>query len=468
MKAIYRKTLLALTVSVAMVGCTKAPNTVNPGTQNPGVGVVSPSTTQPSCGDTYTPPTPAPVVAPFVAPLCNYLAFTANIGCYDKLFLYDDILKDNYALPGAGENVNNPQYFDGDKIIFDRCGRIFVYDLKGEVLCALNDINGLGVPVHRPSASWAGDKVVFTDYCGRAYLWCCNPCISVCELAKINALGRINWIRISADGLWAVFTTCEGCLYVYDICNPMVCLIADARDVCVEGCDKELAFITHPAISATGRQIAFTAVGFGRHGCPKTSIWRYDRVTGCLDPMPFANAALNNLLVVDPLFKCYDEENIYYEALIPGFREKADYHLYTDDDLADIVALTIRLMDSNIDWDDLIGFLENAENYVENANRRELERLADFVTRYLHMQSCDVQRVRGRISTNILEGFRVLDYNWLTETVRTLTIVNNVHGDTETLISDPDLFCCPDWCDYDGKRYGDHDDHDDDDHNGPM
>jgi hypothetical protein len=410
MKTSIRKTLLALTIGVVMVGCTKAPSTVDPSKNlQPGVGVVNPSTNNPSCGDTVVTPT-APPVVPLVAPLCNFLAFTACIGGYDKLFLYDDILKDNYALPGAGENIHNPQYYDGGKIIFDRCGQIWIYDLVAETVCALSDVNGLGFPVRRASIDWLGDKAVFLDYCGNAFLWCCNPCISVCELPKINTLGFINWASISADGNWIVFTTCDGCLYLYNICTPAVCQIN--INVCATNFRKfdrlcrdedscgilsredwrrvnccEDVIITQPAISATGRQIVFTAVD---RFTGRTALWRYDVLTGCLDPMPFANAALNSLLVADPIFKCYDEEHVYFEALVP-----------------------------------------NSECCDENG--------------YLHES---IRKGHDRLRGNT----QVLEYNWLTETVRTLSILNNVVSDLNILISDFVIGCdihgdCHELCD---------------------
>ncbi|HBN08473.1 MAG TPA: hypothetical protein DD435_07440 [Cyanobacteria bacterium UBA8530] len=446
-----------------MIGCSKAPSGVDPGKSNvTPPSVVSPvnNTLTPSTGDAYCPPPVAPVVPPVVAPLplCNYLAFTANIGYRDKLFLYDDILKDNWALVGAGEDINNPQYFNGGKVIYDRCGKILVYDILSECNLYLDDVNSVGF-VHRPSISWAGDRMVFVDFRGRAYLWTCTPCALVCELAKVNALGRINWIRISADGHWAVFTTCDGCLYTYNIDLPQICLIADARVVCSGGRDSDLAFITHPAISATGRQIAFTAVNFDRKRCrPETTIWRYDRVLDCLDPMPFANAALNNDFVVDPMFKCFDEENIYYEAFIPGYKVDIDFKLCTDDTLADLVTTAVKLLCRYSDasfTEDALPALQNPEAY-RNSNHR-IHRLICEITDWLHDQSRDTQKVYGKIRAHdILEGFRVLDYNWVTEMVRTLTIVNNVHGDTDTLISDPDLFCCDDFKDGKGG-YGNRD-----------
>ncbi|HEY9764828.1 MAG TPA: hypothetical protein V6C82_00605, partial [Chroococcales cyanobacterium] len=212
-----------------------------------------------------------------------------------------------------------------------------------------------------------------------AFLWQCVPCASVCDLTKVNAVGSmhdgITWIRISADGHWAVFTTGDGQLYRYNIDFPSVCMIADARTIGGVNNRDEL-FITHPTISATGRQIAFAAVTEDEHGDVKESqIWRYDCVACCLDPMPFANLALNNTWATDPKFECYDEENIYYEAFTPS-------HELTD--------LGLK-----------IG--EEAKDHV-------------------HL-------VQG--------GYRVLKYNWLTESVRTLTIVNNVGGDTNTFISDP-------------------------------
>jgi hypothetical protein len=107
-------------------------------------------------------PAPAPVLAP--APLAPVLPavglaigptpitlipFVSYINGHFKLFVYDRSIADNYALPGAGEDIQNPQLFSNSRIVFDREGhrgrsQIYFYDVVAELLVSFNDVNGLG------------------------------------------------------------------------------------------------------------------------------------------------------------------------------------------------------------------------------------------------------------------------------------------------------------------------------------
>ncbi len=303
------------------------------------------------------PITPGPRLIAFTSELdwggITWAGFTPfNLTGFSGLFVYDDMLKDNYALPGAGLGVRNPEIFDnGTKVLFDRVdGTIWFYDVLAELNVQFNDTNTLGVPVIRPSINEPGTIMTFIAAPGLAFnrgyamIWMNGV---VAELAKVNAVGAlrggISWIRISGNGTWAVFTTGDGGLFLYDVVNPMVFEITDAR---VAG-----AFSTHPDISFDGSQVVWTGIDAG-DGSLK--MFRYDRLAQLVDPMPFANLAMNAVDVFDPEFLTPDGTWIVYDAFI-GSRDG---------------------------------------------------------------------------------GFRVLAYNWLTEAVRTLTILNNVIGDGINLISD--------------------------------
>jgi WD40 repeat protein len=234
-------------------------------------------------------------------------------------------------LPGAGEDINNPQLFGAARVVFDRetanCKRqIFFYDVVGELLVDFNDVNGLG-SVKRPSISADGTVMTFIlegkrhhegDGGGdagrgsggggdwgdpdRAMIWINGV---VADLAKVNAIGAdhcgVKWIRLSCDGHWAVFTTGDGQLYVYDVINPTLHQVTEAL-VVGDG------FASHPAISPDGSQIAF-ASGDGR-------VYRYDRIAGLVDPMPFLNRAFNAEYTTDPMWECTDNAHIYVEQFI--------------------------------------------------------------------------------------------------------------------------------------------------------
>lgn len=327
-------------------------------------------------GPAVPPPVPAPVAAPIppipAIPITagpSLIAFTSNLDWggvdvngfapfrlagLDGLFVYDDILKDVYALPGAGPGIQNPQVFDnGTKIVFNRAdGTIWFYDVLGEINVQFNDVNALGVPVIRPSITLDGSVKTFIAAPGWnwgggfAMIWI-NGVLA--ELAKVNAVGAlrggIRWIRISGNGAWAVFTTGDGGLFVYDVLNPAVFEVTDAR---VAG-----IFATHPDISWDGSQIVWTGI---EPGDGSLKIFRYDRVAGLVDPMPFANVAMNAFSAFTPRFLGPDSTWITYGVSIGG--------------------------------------------------------------------------PHG--------AFRVLGYNWLTEAVRTLTILNNVAGQGIQLVSDLD------------------------------
>ncbi len=317
---------------------------------------------------------PPPVVAPVpaipaipITPGPTLIAFTSrldwrgvdvagfepfHLGGISGLFVYDDFLKDNYNLPGAGLGIENPQVFDnGSKVLFNRVdGTIWFYDILAEIVVQFNDVNVLGVPVIRPSITFDGSVMTFIAAAG----WDCAAGIAMiwingvtAELAKVNAVGAfrggVRWIRISGGGQWAVFTTGDGGLFVYDVMNPAVFEVTDAR---VAG-----GFATHPDISWDGSQIVWTGIDPG-DGTLK--IFRYDRIGGLIDPMPFANIALNAEDAFSPRFLGPDSTWITYGVSVGGHRG----------------------------------------------------------------------------------NFRVLGYNWLTEAVRTMTILNNVQGEGIQLVSD--------------------------------
>ncbi len=238
------------------------------------------------------------------------------------LFVYDDASKDNYAIPGAGVGIENPQIFDGGtKVVFDRVdGTIWFYDLLTELTVQFNDVNGTGYYVTRPSITQDGTVMTYVGVpgwvwpSGVAFIWINGV---VAELSKVNAVGMlhggISWIRISANGRWAVFTTGDGALFTYDVVNTTVYQVTDARVVAS-------GYATDPDISPDGSQIVWSAIE------PDGSmrIYRYDRVAGLVDPMPFANLAMGASSAFDPRFLGPDGSWITYEVFTAanwgGFR----------------------------------------------------------------------------------------------------------------------------------------------------
>ncbi len=277
------------------------------------------------------------------------IPFVAEIGGKTGLFVFDRTLADNYALPGAGTDIQNPALFSGNRIVLEReesgLGRIYFYDLVAELLVSFNDVNSSG-SVRRPSISSDGTVMTFvleaqsSPLRGRALIWLNGV---VADLAKVNAIGTlhggITWIRLSCDARWAVFTTADGRLFVYDVVNPIAHEIADARVV-------GAGFASHPAVSPDGTQIAWAdAAGF---------VFRYNRIADLVDPMPYLNLAFNNFFITDPVWLCGDNAHIY------------------------------------------------AELYTEGAPG----------------------------------VWRIVEYNWITETIASLTILNNVLGEGTQVISD--------------------------------
>ncbi|MEB3299891.1 MAG: hypothetical protein VKO21_10450 [Candidatus Sericytochromatia bacterium] len=383
-----RLTIGGLLAATAL-GCASSPTQQPPTGQPPAGNVTVPvaselggggNPTSPSSGAAVAPIAPAvPIPGLSIGAAPTMLPFVSVIGGQKQLFVYDRTISDNYALVGAGIGVNNPEVFSSGRVIFDRRqgrrSQIFVYDVVAELLVALNDVNGLG-SVRRPSMSFDGTAMTFIleserrDDVPKAMLWLNGV---VADLAKVNAQGSceggINWIRISCDARWAVFTTLAGRLYVYDMLNPMIHEIAQAR---------LYGQISHPAISPDGTQIAFAA--------SDGNVYRYDRVANLVDPMPFLNYAFTNYDVTDPKFVCFDNAHIYTEMLTRG---------------GDI--LTNRLPDPKCEDDDCRE--EGDSGHGGPRPPRTLVR-------------------------------RVTEYNWITETLATLTVLNNVAAEGDQQISD--------------------------------
>ena len=399
-----RLTLAGLAAATAL-GCASSPTQQPPTGQPPASGVTVPvaselrgggNQTAPSGAGPVVPAAPAvPIPGLSIGAAPTMLPFVSVIGRESQLFVYDRTISDNYALVGAGMGINNPEVFSSGRVVFDRSqgrrSQIFVYDVVAEMLVALNDVNGLG-SVRRPSMSFDGTAMTFIlDRQGRhdrpkAMLWLNGV---VADLAKVNTQaaceGGVNWIRISCDARWAVFTTLAGRLYVYDLLNPMVHEITQAR---------LYGDISHPAISPDGTQIAFAA--------SDGNVYRYDRVANLIDPMPFLNNAFANYEVTDPKFVCFDNAHIYTEMVTQG---------------GDV--LTRHLPEPKCEDEAC-----REEWYQQRDGEREHRRLHSLVR-------------------------RVTEYNWITETLATLTVLNNVAAEGDQQISDLEDF-----------------DHHDDDHDG--
>lgn len=281
-------------------------------------------------------PTPAPTLAPTPEPACSapceveqssvltshVIAYTTKFDYYpnfccgatNQLYYYDDYAKDNFVLPGAGPNVFNPEAFaGGTAIAYERDGLLWRYDLASGNPCLFSNIPFFAA---RPSITEDGCFMTYVGFpggcCpgyghdgGLAYLWANGMS---CELGTVNATaacqGGVNWIRISADGRWAVFTTACGGLYTYDVATEAVCLVADAAAI---------GPASMPDISPDGSLIAFTALA-GRCGAP--AIFLYNRVTDCIDPLPFANLAVNAEATFNPQFLGMNQ--LFYQAMVPG------------------------------------------------------------------------------------------------------------------------------------------------------
>lgn len=67
-----------------------------------------------------------------------------------------------------------------------------------------------------------------------------------------------------------------------------------------------------PDISPDGTQVVFTALSGGR-----PTIFRFDRVSQLIDPLPFANAAFGAIATLAPQFIGVDGVKLYFQALSP-------------------------------------------------------------------------------------------------------------------------------------------------------
>ena len=424
--------VVAATIGLAMIaGCSTKPPATSPAPQQ-GVTVpvqpdlgnpLDPSNVQPAPAALPPAAIPAVPVAPVLAaPVLGMTAgtpvplipFVSKINGHTKLFVFDRTIADNYALPGAGEDIQNPTLFSNSRIVFERetsghgygrygsdydrgRGQIWFYDVVAELLVSFNDVNGLG-SVRRPSISFDGTVMTFLledkarDFVGRAMIWINGV---VADLAKVNAVGDlhggITWIRISCDARWAVFTTADGRLFVYDIINPLVHEITDAQDV-----NGRHSFASHPAISPDGTQIAWAdASGF---------VYRYDRIADLVDPMPFLNLAFNAEFVTDPMWLCWDNAHIYAELFTYGATQEG------------------------------IAYRTRGHRYVTGFGfGDDSQTLYEFDGAGYENYSTKREYYKVKVFPSV---WRVVEYNWITETVGGLTILNNVLGEGVQLISD--------------------------------
>ncbi|MBU6427488.1 MAG: hypothetical protein KGR26_00615 [Cyanobacteria bacterium REEB65] len=80
-----------------------------------------------------------------------------SAGPQSDLFYYDPVLVDLFAIPGAGHDIENPSFFDGDRrIVFDQDGEIYAWDRyldTREALQAVNQIPDVSDPGWDASAS---------------------------------------------------------------------------------------------------------------------------------------------------------------------------------------------------------------------------------------------------------------------------------------------------------------------------
>ncbi|MBU6427597.1 MAG: hypothetical protein KGR26_01165, partial [Cyanobacteria bacterium REEB65] len=447
---------IAATLTLGLLaGCSKPPSASTP---TPGSNVTVPVSPSSGLGNSTSPSdvtdshvAPAPVAAapgPAVAPPLAVpgplpapvglaagappplIPFTSYINGAWKLFVYDPTINDNYDLPGAGDNIENPQIFSGNRIVFEReeqnqpydfwsdpsgnrheepIHQIYFYDVVAELVGTFNDVNGLGC-VRKPSITYDGTVLSFIHE-GRAFIWINGV---VADLAKINSVAAMNdafvtFMRISCDGHWIVFTTSDGGLYVYDVINPMVDQITAARDV-GDHC------ATHPAISPDGTQIAWESGGF---------VFRYDRVTNLVDNMPFLNTAFNADFVTDPLWECFDNAHIYAE-LFTGINEFFTGQL--EGKIKGDVASTLDSFMANI-ADDLNSLVDQTGLVLSNPDVSS-NALTDLQTLDgCHIKIKDIEACLTRSEE------RVVSYNWITETVLALTVLNSVAGSGNNAIS---------------------------------
>ena len=407
-----------------LAGCSKPPSATSP---SPGVTVpVNPSlnTNLPSdlSGSHVAPVTAVPASPVVAAPLAAapvglaagapppLIPFVSYINGDYKLFVYDPTINDNYALPGAGDGIHNPQIFSGNRIVFDRndggTHHIYFYDVVAELVATFNDVNGLG-DVRKPSISFDGTVMTFLLDQSRAMIWINGV---VADIAKINTVAALNstyvtWLRLSCDGQWIVFTTADGGLYLYDVVNPMVNQITAARDV-GDG------FATHPAISPDGTQIAWESDG---------KVFRYDRVTGLVDPMPFLNTAFNADFVTDPLWECFDNAHILAELGTFG------PPLTGGQGIVSAFGPVFAHVSGN------------ATVVVTDPDSFPFESQINYGTAFTNGLPAFGFALVGGTAHCIVEPvsvIRVVSYNWITETVQALSVLNSVLGSGDNQISD--------------------------------
>lgn len=419
---VWRAAVAATVAMTLLAGCSKAPSAASPTSPSPSTNLTPTlpgNPTTPSDVSSSSGTQPSQIVSPVALGLAAgapvpLIPFVSYINGAYKLFVYDPTINDNYALPGAGDGIHNPQVFSGNRIVFDRndgnhVHHIYFYDVVAELVATFNDVNGLG-DVRKPSISYDGTVMTFLLNQSRAMIWINGV---VADIAKINTVAEVNgtfvtWLRLSCDGHWIVFTTSDGGLYLYDVVNPMVNQITAARDV-GDG------FATHPAISPDGTQIAWESDG---------QVFRYDRVTNLVDPMPFLNTAFNAqdtfIGVTDPLWECFDNAHIFAE--VDTFGPPLTGGTGFLNTLAPVFAHVNGNAPVNFicDTDTLGNFGITATAQTDGLP------VTGFAV--IHSQVKDI--------IEPLEVMRVVSYNWITETVDTLTVLNSVLGTGDNQISD--------------------------------
>ncbi len=265
----------------------------------------------------------------------HLLAFSSKVNGHFQLFVWDPAASDSYAVPGAGDDVFMPMHFARNRIVFVRDTKIFYYDLTAEIVGTFNDVNELGVLRH-PSISDDGRVLGFHVHAEepdeRVALWIDG---ALADPAKVNAVGAAHrgthMFTIGCDGKFAAFSTIDNGLYLYDIVNPAVYEIPEARLAGNAGEQME-----HIALSQDGTQVAF-AKG--------DRLYRFDRTANLIDPLPYLNAAFDAERVQSPMFMCGDNAHLYAEAVLGERRTRIVVYNWITETLGTLTLLNSVLGD---------------------------------------------------------------------------------------------------------------------------
>jgi hypothetical protein len=248
------------------------------------------------------------------------IAFWAPVGPNAQLFLYDDLKKEVFALPGAGKGINSASLYLPGQYLFVRDGQLFLYEASGERVCLLAPTLSLVGFAFSPVPDLFGNVYFLgTDLpeeallgIGKLYVTSAlKPLVpdppkllepgAILELGKVNSLeeGGIRSFKVTLDSSKLVFTTAEGGLYLYTPLKPSL-----------------------QRLPIGGRKAAIASIDpiWGRYVVWKESksnrLFSLDLTTRCLEPLSFAEQAESFVDIAALGFLGTDPWHIFFVGML--------------------------------------------------------------------------------------------------------------------------------------------------------